>query len=106
MQITITLTEEQKKALLTEYISIEEYCQQVIENRANRIINEIVRDCADGKISTDALTKTEQAGMDKALADRIIIHSSSLPKEVKALIMKKAKIPTMVEKIAAQEEMV
>jgi len=37
MQININLSEEQIKALLTEYTSIEEYCQRAVENRANRI---------------------------------------------------------------------
>jgi len=37
ININLNLTKEQIKALLTEYTSIEEYCQRVVENRANRI---------------------------------------------------------------------
>lgn len=104
MQIDISLADEQQKALLTAYTSIEEYIQRVVENRANRIIDDIVRDCADGKVSTVALAKTEQSLVDKATANKIVVRPDRLPKEVKALIVKKSIIPAMVEKIAAQEE--
>lgn len=106
MDIIIQLTEAQEVALLTRHRSIEAYVQSVVENRANRIIDNIVRDCADGKTSTEALTKTEQAVVEKVVADKIVAHPDRLPREVKALIVKKAKIPTMVEKIAAQEKAV
>ena len=37
MQINIDLTNEQKKALLAQYASIEEYTSRVVVNRANRL---------------------------------------------------------------------
>ena len=43
MQINVNLSEEQIKALLTVYVSIEEYAQRVVENRANRLYEEIVK---------------------------------------------------------------
>ena len=104
MQINLSLTLEQQKALLSEYVSIEQYCQLVLKNRANRIIEDIVRDCTEGKVSTVPLTKDEQLLIDNATASKIIVRSDRLPKEVKELIVKKAIIPTMVKKIAAQEE--
>jgi len=58
MQININLIEEQIKALLTEYTSIEEYCQRVVENRANRIMMDIVKKHAD---DLEGVTAQEQA---------------------------------------------
>jgi hypothetical protein len=85
-------------------MSIEDYAQRIIADRANRIIDDIVRDCADGTISTTILTKTEQAATDKAVANKIVVRPDRLPKDVKELIVGKAVIPTMVEKIAAEKE--
>jgi len=102
MQITIHLSEEQQKALLTEYTSIEWYVQQVVANRANKIMDQIVCDYAGGKINADVLTETEQALMDTSVAGKIIVRSDHLPREVKAMIVKKANTTTMAEKVAAQ----
>jgi len=100
MQVNINLTEEQIKALLTEYISIEEYCQRVVENRANRIMMAIVKKHAD---DLEGVTAEEQAVINDKLAGKIVVRPDKLPEEVKKIIVRRAKIKTMVQKIKEQE---
>jgi len=100
MQIEINLTGEQTKALLTEYTSIEEYCQRVVENRANRIMMDIVKKYAD---KLEGVTAEEQAIINDKLAGKIVVRPDKLPEEVKKIIVRRAKTKTMVEKIKEQE---
>jgi len=100
MQININLTEEQIKALLTEYTSIEEYCQRVVENRANRIMMDIVKNYAD---DLEGVTAQEQATITSGLAGKIVVNAEKLPKEVKRIIVRRAKTKTMAQKIKEQE---
>jgi len=104
MQIDITLSEEQVKALLTEHINIEDYVQNILENRANRIIDSIVLGCANGDVATASLTVEEQADIDKLLNSRIITNVSSLPRDIKRLLVKKAVVPTAIERLVIEEE--
>jgi len=100
MQININLSEEQIKALLTEYTSIEEYCQRVVENRANRIMMDIVKKYAD---DLEGVTAEEQAIINNKLAGKIVVKPDKLPEEVKQIIVRRAKTKTMVAKIKEQE---
>jgi len=101
MQININLSEEQIKALLTEYTSIEEYCQRVVENRANRIMMDIVKKYAD---NLEGVTAQEQAIINDKLAGKITVRPDKLPEEVKQIIVRRAKTKTMVQKIKEQKE--
>ena len=100
MQININLSEEQIKALLTVYVSIEEYCQRVVENRANRIYEEIVKKYAD---NLEGVTVDEQTVITTNVAGKIIVKADKLPEAVKQIIVRRAKTKTMVAKIAEQE---
>ena len=100
MQININLSEEQIKALLTVYVSIEEYCQRVVENRANRLCEEIVKKYAD---DLEGVTVDEQAVITSETVGKIIVKAEKLPEAVKQIIVRRAKTKTMVEKIAEQE---
>lgn len=101
MEINIKLSEEQEKALLTEYTSIQEYCQRVVENRANRLYEEIVKKYAD---NLEGVTPQEQGIITTSLKGKIVVNAEKLPEEVKAIIVRRAKVKTMVEKIKEQEE--
>ena len=101
MQININLTEEQEKALLTEYISVEEYAQRVLENRANRLMEEIVKQYAD---NLEGVTGAEQGIITSEMAGKIVVNPEKLPEEVKAIIVRRAKVKSMVDKIKEQEE--
>jgi len=101
MQININLSEEQIKALLTEYTSIKEYCQRVVENRANRIMEQIVRNYAD---KLEGVTTDEQAIINAKLAGKIIVKPDKLPEEVKRIIVRRAKVKSAIEKIKEQKE--
>ena len=100
MQIEINLSEEQIKALLTVYVSIEEYCQRVVENRANRLCEEIVKKYAD---DLEGVTGEEQTIITSGLAGKIVVNAGKLPDEIKQIVVRRAKTKTMVEKIAEQE---
>jgi len=100
MQVNINLSEEQIKALLTEYTSIEEYCQRVVENRANRIMMDIVKKYAD---NLEGVTAEEQAIINDKLVGKIVVRPDKLPEEVKQIIVRRAKTKTMVQKIEEQE---
>ena len=102
MQIEINLSEEQIKALLTVYVSIEEYCQRVVENRANRLCEEIVKNYAD---NLEGVTVDEQTVITTNTAGKIIVKVGKLPEAVKQIIVRRAKTKTMVAKIAEQELM-
>jgi len=99
MDISINLTAEQEKALLTQYTTVQEYAQHVIENRANRLIEQIVRAYADSLVG---VTVDEQTEISKATAGKIIVNGNRLPGIVKGIIVRRASVKTMVEKIAAQ----
>jgi len=94
MQIDISLTEEQIKALLTEYTSIEKYCQRVVENRANRIMEQIVKDYAD---KLEGVTTEEQAIINDKLAGKIVVRPDKLPEEIKRIIVRRAKMKSSIE---------
>jgi len=100
MQVNINLTEEQIKALLTEYRTVEEYANMAVTNRANRIMMEIVKKYAD---NLEGVTAEEQAIINDKLAGKIVVKPDKLPEEVKQIIVRRAKTKTMVEKIAEQE---
>ena len=100
MQVNISLSEEQIKALLTEYKTIEEYCQRVVENRANKICEAIIRRYAD---DLEGVTSQEKAVIAASLAGKIVVNAEKLPEEVKKIIVRRAKVKSMAEKIAEQE---
>jgi len=104
MQININLSEEQIKALLTEYTSIEEYCQRVVENRANRIMMDIVKDYAMEKFELEPLSVDEQKILDDTLKGRFVFSVDKLNKAVKKIIVMKSNTKTMVQKIKEQKE--
>lgn len=103
MRININLTEEQEKAILTQFVSIEIYLQQMIDVRAWRIINNIVREYAKGNCKVEGITAQEQAIINAKLEDKIIVQPDRLPNKVKAIIVRRAKVKSAVEKIAEQE---
>lgn len=104
MQVNINISSEQEKAILTQFISIKVYLQQMINNRATRIMNNIVKEYAKGNCNVVGVTVEEQATINAKLEDKIIIQSDNLSNEVKQIIVRRADIKSAVEKIAEQEE--
>lgn len=101
MQVNINLTEEQEKALLTAERTVEEFAQRAVENRANRLMKEIVKKFAD---NLEGVTASEQAVITASMAGKIVVDPEKLPEEVKAIIVRRARTKTMVQKIKEQEE--
>ena len=104
MQININLSEEQIKALLTYYPSIEGYVQIVVRERARRIIDNLVRDYASGKFGTTGITTDEQNVINSKLANKIIVQPEDVPDEIKNIIVKRINVKSIVEKIEEQEK--
>ena len=103
MQININITSEQEKAILTQFISIEAYLQQMVDSRSWRIMNDIVKEYAKGNCNVVGVTKEEQTIINAKLSNKIIVQPDNLPEEVKQIIVRRAKVKSMVEKIAEQE---
>jgi len=101
MQININLSEEQIKALLTEYTSIEAWTERVVQKRANDIIEAIVKKHAD---DLEGVTAEERAVIMSAMAGKIVVNAEKLPEEVKQIIVRRAKTKTMVQKVKEQKE--
>jgi len=101
MQININLTEEQVKALLTEYRTIEEYANMAVIGRADRIMMDIVKKYAD---NLEGVTAEEQAIINDKLAGKIVVNAEKLPEKVKAIIVRRAKVKSAIERIKEQKE--
>ena len=104
MQVNINISSEQEKAILTQFISIEVYLQQMIDTRSWRIVNYIVKEYAKGNCKVIGITTEEQAIIDTKLKDRIIINVDNIPNEVKRIIVKRADVKSMVDKIKEEKE--
>lgn len=98
MQVNINITAEQEKAILTQFFSIEAYIQQMIDNRAWKIMNNIVGEYAKGNCNVEGVTSEEQAIIDTKLEDKIIIDVDNVPNEVKQIIIRRAKVKSAIEK--------
>jgi len=101
MQVNINLSEEQIKALLTEHTSIEAWTERVVQKRANDIIEAIVKKHAD---DLEGVTEQEQAIINDKLAGKIVVRPDKLPKEVKQIIVRRAKVKSAIERIKEQKE--
>ena len=104
MQININISGEQEKALLTQFVSIEAYLQQMIDARAWRIMNDIVREYAKGNCKVVGVTTEEQAMINARLENKIIVQPDNLPNEVKQIIVRRAEVKSMVDKIKEEKE--
>ena len=103
MQININISSEQQKAILTQFISIQVYLQQMIDNRAWRIMNNIVREYAKGNCKVVGVTTEEQVIIDTKLKEKIIVNVDDIPNEVKEIIVRRANVKSMVEKIKEEK---
>ena len=103
MQININITNEQGKAILTQFVSIKTYLQQMIDTRSWRIMNDIVREYAKGNCKVVGITAEEQTVINSKLSNKIIVQPDNLPDEVKQIIVRRADVKSAVEKIAEQK---
>lgn len=104
MQVNINISEEQEKALLTKFISIEVYLQQMIDTRAWKIMGDIVREYAKGNCEIIGITTDEQAIIDEKLKDKIIVNADNIPNDVKEIIVRRADLKSAVDKIKEEKE--
>ena len=98
MQVNINISSEQEKAILTQFVSIEKYLQQMIDNRAWKIMNDIVKEYAKGNCKVVGVTAEEQTIINSKLSNKIIVQPDNLPNEVKQIIVRRADVKSAAEK--------
>ena len=98
-QYTITLSREEEKALLTNMISIQEWIDNAIYNKARQCLDEVCKQALEDNTNT-ILTQTEKQEIVTALASegRIISTVKQLPPVIKGQIVAKARVKSASEK--------
>jgi len=100
----LNITAEQEKALLTQFVSVEAYLQQMIDNRSWKIMQGIIKDYAIEKFELEPLSEDEQKILDDTLKGRFVFSVDKLNKAVNKIIVMKSKVKSIVDKIKEQEE--
>ena len=100
-QYIINLTPEQEKALLIDMISIQEWIDNAIQNKARQCIDTVCEQALSDPGDT-ILTVEEKRGIVKALADsgRIISTVKQMPEAIKLLIVAAARVKSAAERRA------
>ena len=100
MLIDVDLTEAQLKALLSEEVSVEACVNRILTNRADRIIDRIVKNYGNRLVG---ITVKEKAALSAITAGKVIVDPSQLPRDIKEIIVKRAPIKSMAEKIKEEQ---
>lgn len=96
--------EEEEKALLTDTISIQEWIDNAIHNKARQCIDTVCQQALSGDDET-ILTKAEKREIVRALATegKIISTVKQMPVGIKHQIVQKAKVESAAERNARME---
>ena len=95
----IRLSVEEEKALLVDMVSIQEWLNNAIHNKARQCVDEVCRQALEDNTDT-ILSKAEkqQIATELAKQGRILSTVKSLPEAVKYSIVAKAKIQSAKER--------
>ena len=101
MNYTVTLSEEQEKALLTDMGSIQDWLNNAIHNKARQMVDKICDKALSDQTDT-ILTSTEKQEIVTLLASqgKIISTVKQMPENIKLEIVKKARIKSAAEREA------
>lgn len=104
VQYTVLLTSEEEKALLTDMISIQEWLENAIHNKARQCIDAVCQQALSEDGET-ILTKAEKQAIVKALATegKIISTVKQMPVTIKYQIVQKARVESAAERQARME---
>lgn len=102
---TIELSAEEEKALLTDILSLQEWLDNAIRNKARQCIDDVCRQALEDETDT-VLTAVEKQGIVSALATqgRIITTLKQLPEALKHQIVAAARVKSAAERQAEQEK--
>ena len=103
--ITVSITDEEEKALLTDILSLQDWLDNAIHNKARQCIDDVCRQALEDETNT-VLTAVEKQGIVSALATqgRIITTVKQLPADIKAQIVSNARVKTAAERQAELEK--
>jgi len=103
--ITVPITDEEEKALLTDILSLQDWLDNAIRNKARQCIDDVCRQALEDETNT-VLTAAEKQGIVSALATqgRIITTVKQLPEAVKHQIVAAARVKSAAERQAEQEK--
>ena len=98
--ITLVIAAEEEKALLTDILSLQDWLDNAIRNKARQCVDDVCRQALEDETNT-VLTAVEKQGIVSALATqgRIITTVKQLPEALKRQIVAAARV-----KSAAQRE--
>ena len=102
-QFTITISDEEGKALLTDMGSIQEWIDNAIHNKARQVIDKV---CEEALLTPGALTKSDISQIRVMMDERAIppvMPVKRLPGTIKLEIVKRANIKSAAEKQAEEE---
>lgn len=102
---TINLSIEEEKALLTNMISIQEWADNAIHNKARQCIDKVCERALSDSANT-ILTKEEKQSIASRLATegQVISTVNHMPLAIKAEIVQKARIKSAAEEQAEKRE--
>ena len=104
MQYTITLSDEEEKALLTDMMSIQEWIDNAIHNKARQCIDTVCERALLG--GYEVLTKSDISQIRVMMDERAVppvIPTKRLPQDIKQEIVKRARVKSAQEKQAEME---
>ena len=102
--ITVTVSDEEEKALLWKVVSLQEWADNAIHSKARKCMNEICMIAIEDKTHT-IITKAEKIQLRDWLNNNNIILSSvnQLPNNIKDMIVAAANIKSAAERKAEFE---
>ena len=97
--ITVSITDEEEKALLTDILSLQDWLDNAIRNKARQCVDDVCRQALEDETNT-VLTPQEKQGIVSALATqgRIITTVKQLPPAIKAQIVSNARVKTAAQR--------
>lgn len=102
-QFTVTLTEGEEKALLTDMISIQEWLCNALHNKARQCVDKVCEEALNDQTDT-ILNRSEKGQVVSELAKQgtIITTVKRLPEAVKSQIVAAARVKSAAERQAEE----
>lgn len=104
-QYTVIISDEEEKALLTDMVSIQDWLDNAVHNKARQCVDVVCRQALEDESDT-LLTKGEKGQIVAALAKegRVISTIKHMPPEIKGQIVALARVKSVAERQAEVEK--
>ena len=103
--VSVQITDEEKKALEWDIVSLQEWADNALHNKARRCADEIIRLALEDK--THTILSLEDKQLLRTYLDNqgiVITSIKQLPNNIKAEIVKRANIQSAAERNAEEEK--